>query len=136
MKIRVAEVPVRVALWKAFGTNPTPLPMTEVYTSLATGAIDAEENPLDTIYSAKLHEQQKYVTLTDHMREISLIMVNEKTWKALTPAQQKLIREAADRSSEMANKLVHEQSRAAPLSSRRPASKSTPSTSGRSWSGP
>jgi tripartite ATP-independent transporter DctP family solute receptor len=108
LKIRVAEVPVRVALWKALGTNPTPLPMTEVYTSLATGAIDAQENPLDTIYSAKLYEQQKYVTLTDHMREIILILVNEKAWKALTPAQQKLIREAADRSSEMANKLVHE----------------------------
>jgi len=107
LKIRVSEVPVRVALWKAFGTNPTPLPMTEVYTSLATGAIDAQENPLDTIYSFKLHEQQKYITLTDHMREISLIMVNEKAWNTLTPAQQKLIREAADRSSEMANKLVH-----------------------------
>ena len=108
LKIRVSEVPVRVALWKALGTNPTPLPMTEVYTSLATGAIDAQENPLDTIYSAKLHEQQKYITLTDHMREISLIMVNDKAWKTLSPAQQKLLRDAADKSSEMANKLVQE----------------------------
>lgn len=108
LKIRVPEVPVRVAFWKALGANPIPLPMNEVYTALATGVIHAQENPLDTIYAFKLYEQQKYITLTEHMREISLIVMNEQTWKSLSSAQKKIITDAAKKSAEMANKEVHQ----------------------------
>jgi len=108
LKIRVSEVPLRVALWRAFGTNPSPLPMGEVYTSLATGAIDAQENPLDTIFGFKLYEQQKYVILTDHMREICLIAINNQTWNSLSPEQQKILMNAGRKSVAYSNKLVQQ----------------------------
>jgi tripartite ATP-independent transporter DctP family solute receptor len=108
LKIRVSEVPLRVALWRALGTNPSPLPMGDVYTSLATGAIDAQENPLDTTFGFKLYEQQKYVILTDHMREICLIAINNKTWDALSPAHQKILMNAGRKSVAFSNKLVQQ----------------------------
>jgi tripartite ATP-independent transporter DctP family solute receptor len=106
LKIRVSEVPVRVALWRALGTSPSPLPMGDVYTSLATGAIDAQENPLDTIYGFKLYEQQKYVILTDHMREICLIAINKKTWDRLSPKYQKVLLKSGRESAVYSNRLV------------------------------
>jgi len=108
LKIRVSEVPLRVALWRALGTNPIALPMNEVYSSLATGIINAQENPLDTFYSAKIYEQQKYIILTEHMREVSCIVINEKVWKSLSPEHQKVILEAGQKSSDMANQLVYQ----------------------------
>jgi tripartite ATP-independent transporter DctP family solute receptor len=106
IKIRVSEVPLRVALWKALGTIPTPLPMGDVYTALATGTIDAQENPLDTIYSFNLFEQQKYIALTYHMREIQTVMINNKTWNSLTSSQKKILTAAINKSANMANKFV------------------------------
>jgi tripartite ATP-independent transporter DctP family solute receptor len=106
IKIRVSEVPIRIALWKAFGTIPTPLPMGDVYTALATGTIDAQENPLDTIHSASLYEQQKYVALTAHMRELQTLMINKDVWEGLTAAHKKILQDAASKSAEMANKSV------------------------------
>jgi tripartite ATP-independent transporter DctP family solute receptor len=106
IKIRVSEVPIRMALWRALGTIPTPLPMGDVYTALATGTIDAQENPLDTIHSASLYEQQKYVALTSHMREIQTLMINKDVWENLTESQREILGSAAAKSASMANKFV------------------------------
>lgn len=106
IKIRVSEVPVRVALWKSLGTIPTPLPMGDVYTALATGTIDSQENPLDTIYSFNLFEQQKYVALTEHMREIQMLMINSKILNGLSDSQKRILADAAKKSAELANKFV------------------------------
>jgi len=107
LSIRVSEVPIRMAYWEALGTNPTPIPWSEVYTSLATGVIDAEENPLDTIYSAKLYEQQKYVTLTGHMHEVIVILINNDKWESLSSEHQRILTEAGYRSSMYSSMLIN-----------------------------
>lgn len=107
LSIRVSEVPIRMAYWKALGTNPIPIAWSEVYTSLATGVIDAQENPLDSTYSAKLYEQQKYVTLTGHMHEIVVIMINNDKWESLSLEHQGILTEAGYRSSVYSNMLIN-----------------------------
>lgn len=66
MTIRVIESATPLALWSALGANPTPLAFTEVYTALQQGTVDAQENPLELIYSQKFYEQQKYIINTNH----------------------------------------------------------------------
>lgn len=66
MTIRVIEAPTPLALWGALGANPTPLAFTEVYTALQQGTVDAQENPLELIYSQKFYEQQDYIIATNH----------------------------------------------------------------------
>lgn len=66
MTIRVIEAPTPLALWSALGANPTPLAFTEVYTALQQGTVDAQENPLELIYSQKFYEQQDYIISTNH----------------------------------------------------------------------
>jgi tripartite ATP-independent transporter DctP family solute receptor len=106
LKIRVAEVPVRMALWKALGTIPTPIPMGDVYTALATGTIDAQENPIDIFYSFNLFEQQKYVALTNHIRGMITLMINKKSWDSLTVAQRKILNDAQRKSADKLNKYL------------------------------
>lgn len=76
MTIRVIESPTPLALWKALGANPTPLAFTEVYTALQQGTVDAEENPLELIYSQKFYEQQDYIVNTNHQIQPLFLVMN------------------------------------------------------------
>jgi tripartite ATP-independent transporter DctP family solute receptor len=106
MKMRVPSQPVSVALWKALGTIPTVIPGSDVYTALATGTVDGQENPLNGILTSKFYEQAKYIALTAHKREIVPTVINNKFWERLTAAQRKIIQNALDKSGKFTNKLV------------------------------
>jgi tripartite ATP-independent transporter DctP family solute receptor len=108
LKIRVPQSPVSVALWKALGSIPTVLPGNDVYTALATGTIDAQENPFESIYMSKFYEQVKYCALTAHKSELVVVVANNKWWKSLKTGQRKIIQDALDKSNELANKLALE----------------------------
>jgi tripartite ATP-independent transporter DctP family solute receptor len=108
LKIRVPENPIILALWKALGTVPTVIPTNDVYTALATGTVDAQENPFDSIWNWKYYEQAKYCALTAHGRETRMTVINDKYWKSLTAGQRKIIANAANKIAKMAMKDVKE----------------------------
>jgi tripartite ATP-independent transporter DctP family solute receptor len=108
LKIRTPETGIHLALWKSFGAIPTILPVADVYTALATGTVDAQENPFETIYSFKFFEQTKYCAMTAHMRCYALVAINAKFWNGLTKAQQKIIKDAAKKSTELMIKASYE----------------------------
>ena len=76
MTIRVIESATPMALWTALGANPTPLAFTEVYTALQQGTVDAQENPLELIYSQRFYEQQKYIVNTNHQIQPLFLSMN------------------------------------------------------------
>lgn len=106
LKIRVMNVPSSIDLWKSLGTNPTPMAFSEVYTSLATGVIDAQENPVDVIADNKFFEVQKYVTETAHIQANSMVVINEKFFTSLPADLQQAVRDAVDLSTEY-NTRIH-----------------------------
>jgi tripartite ATP-independent transporter DctP family solute receptor len=108
MKMRVSESALNLAFWKALGTVPTVIPAADTYTALATGTVDGQENPFDTIYTMKFYEQVKYCALTAHMRIFFIMLINNDCWNSLTKAQHKIIQDAADKSTKMVNKAALE----------------------------
>lgn len=109
LKIRVPEIPASIAAWKAMGATPTPMAFSEVYSSLQTGVIDAQENPIALIESAKLNEVQKYMINTKHVFGYVMLTMSDITYKKLSPEQQKAVEEAAKEATEYENKIVYEQ---------------------------
>ena len=95
LKIRVPEMPARLALWRAMGASPTPLAFPEVFTALQLGTIDGQENPVGLIYSSKFHEIVKYLALTNHIYGFMLLTIGEEFYKSLTPEQRKWVEESA-----------------------------------------
>ena len=65
LKIRTMSNRNHMAFWSALGANPTPLAWPELYFSLQSGIVDAEENAADSILSANFNEVQKYVAETN-----------------------------------------------------------------------
>jgi tripartite ATP-independent transporter DctP family solute receptor len=96
LKIRVMESPVPVAMIKGLGANPTPISITELYTSLQQGVIDGQENPPIVLTTYKLHEVQKYMTLNRHQLGTALVVMNETFYQKLPKAYQAAVDEAAD----------------------------------------
>ena len=65
------------------GASAVAINFSELYTSLQTGVIDGQENPLDTISTMKFHEVQKYLVVTEHGSMEDVFLVNPGWWKAL-----------------------------------------------------
>jgi tripartite ATP-independent transporter DctP family solute receptor len=108
LKVRVPENGMYLALWKALGAVPTSIPGPDTYTALATGTVDAAENPFPDIYSWKYHEQIKYCALTGHIMPIYALQINNKCWNTLTSKQRKILTKAAAKSSEYSETLRKE----------------------------
>ena len=97
IKLRVPEIPTWVAMAKAMGANPTPIPAGEMYTALQTGVIDAIEVPADYIVSAKIYEVAGFATRTHHIFTEVSMMASSKKMATLPPNVQKVIRDEAVR---------------------------------------
>ena len=83
-------------LGSALGASPTPLAFSEVYTSLSSGAIDGQDNPLPTVVDQKFYEVTKQIALTSHLADLNYIAFSKETWDGLTADQQLTVQRAAD----------------------------------------
>ncbi|PYE25756.1 tripartite ATP-independent transporter DctP family solute receptor [Rhizobium sp. PP-CC-3A-592] len=95
MKIRVQQSDLWIAMMQAFGANPTPMPMGEVYSSLETGVVDGAENNWPSYESARHFEVAKNYTLTEHSLNPEILVISKISWDKLTPEDQTLLRQAA-----------------------------------------
>ncbi|HEX4329726.1 MAG TPA: TRAP transporter substrate-binding protein [Burkholderiales bacterium] len=85
LKIRVPVSPLSISMFKGLGASPTSLQFSEVYSSLQTKIVDAQENPLAIIQAAKLYEVQKYCSLTNHIWDGFWFIGNGRAWNKLPP---------------------------------------------------
>jgi tripartite ATP-independent transporter DctP family solute receptor len=103
LKLRVPGA----AAYKLFGqsmqTQVTPVPFSKVYDALKSGEVEAQENPLSTIYAKKFYEVQKFVYLTAHIHDLVTITIAQSSWKGLTPGDQKMIEGAIKKAASWAN---------------------------------
>ena len=95
IKLRMPGTKEWLFLGQALGATATPLAFGEVYLGLKTGTIDAQDNPLPTVRAAKFHEVTRQLVLTGHLVDGLFLVVSNKVWKSLTPAQQQRMRQAA-----------------------------------------
>jgi tripartite ATP-independent transporter DctP family solute receptor len=77
VKIRCLPTKVHVDFFKALGAAPTPMGWTELYQGLQQGVVDAQENPPAMVYMGKLHEVQKFYSLTAHVNEPGCVLMSK-----------------------------------------------------------
>ncbi len=99
---------IHMDIWTAAGAAPAYIPMSEIYTSLATGVVDAAHTNYGTLYGLKAHELTDYYTtpampmgagsphviaqslldeLPDDLAQIIILSGRESTLWATTMAQ-------------------------------------------------
>jgi tripartite ATP-independent transporter DctP family solute receptor len=95
VKLRMPGSKEWLFLGEALGATATPLAFGEVYLGLKTGTIDGQDNPLPTVRAAKFYEVTKQLVMTSHLVDGIFIAISNKSWSAMTPAQQQKVRAAA-----------------------------------------
>ena len=95
IKIRVMNNQNHIQYWSELGANPTPMDFSEVYTSLEQHTLDAQENPIDLIYTAKFFECQDYVIETNHLVHLLEMIGSKKTMDSLPDDIRAIVEEAA-----------------------------------------
>jgi TRAP-type transport system periplasmic protein len=95
VKLRVMQNPVFLETFNSAGANAVPLPFSELFTALETGAVDGQENPYSTILSSKFNEVQKYLTVSNHVYSPWVILASKKWWDGLSADEKKILTDAA-----------------------------------------
>jgi C4-dicarboxylate-binding protein DctP len=83
LKMRIQSSNVLDAEIRALGGLPQKMAFSEVYQGLQTGVVDGTENPPSNFYTQKMHEVQKFLTLTDHGVIEYAVIVNKPFWDGL-----------------------------------------------------
>jgi tripartite ATP-independent transporter DctP family solute receptor len=103
IKLRTPKGRWRVKMFQAYGANPTPMPLSEVFVALQTGVMDGQENPLSMISSTKFQEVQTYLSLTEHVYTPAYLLAGTKTWEKLPEN----IRETLQATARETQEFVH-----------------------------
>jgi len=83
LKFRIQSSKVLEAQFRALGAIPQVMAFSEVYQALQTGVVDGQENTPSNMYTQKMHEVQKFTTLTNHGYIGYVVAVNKKFWDGL-----------------------------------------------------
>jgi TRAP-type C4-dicarboxylate transport system substrate-binding protein len=107
IKIRVVGSPMYGEIMSGMGANPTFMSWADAQPALASGAVDAQENPLEVFLAAKIHTLgQKHVTKWNYSNDILLFAIAAPVWSSWNADDQKIVREAARDASRQQIALV------------------------------
>ena len=109
LKIRIPPVAVNKNTMEALGATAVPIAFAELYMALSTKTVDAQENPVSTIWSAKFHEVQKFVALTRHIYVMMMFAANTNVWNRLTPEQRRILTEEGLAAAAEARKIASDE---------------------------
>lgn len=108
LKIRTPpELPTQAAM-EALGAVVATINFNELQMALKQGTVDGQENPIAVIYSNKLYETQKYLTMTGHNYNTMVHVISKKVWSKLTPEQQKIMKEESRKAGDWMKKTMRD----------------------------
>ncbi len=106
LKIRTPpELPTQAAM-EALGAIVATINFNELQMALKTGVVDGQENPIAVIYSNKIYETQKYLTMTGHNYNTMVHVISKKVWDRLTAEQQAILKEESKKAGDWMRKTV------------------------------
>ena len=105
-RLRIPEITPWVTIWQEVGALPSPIAWPEVYTSLQTGVIEMQENPVDLIYAGRLYEVQDFVNKTEHVYSFFHWLMNNDFYDDLSEEDRVLIQGAIDEAIVWGDELV------------------------------
>ena len=106
--IREPQVPLFIATGEALGSEAIPMAFSEVYQAFQQGVIDGQHNPPANIWNYKIHEVQKYLSVTNHMTGPDPLLVNKEWYDSMPEDLQQLFDEVAVEALALSDKLARQ----------------------------
>jgi C4-dicarboxylate-binding protein DctP len=108
-KLRIQSSKVLEEQIRSVGALPQVMAFSEVYQALQTGVVDGTENPISNLFTQKMHEVQKHLTLTEHGYLGYAVIVNKKFWEGLPADVRSQLEVAMKEATAYANKIAKEE---------------------------
>ncbi|MET0961746.1 MAG: TRAP transporter substrate-binding protein [Noviherbaspirillum sp.] len=112
-KMRIQSSKVLDAQFRTLGANPQVMAFSEVYQALQTGVVDGTENTTSNIYTQKMHEVQKHMTVSDHGYIGYAVIVNKKFWDGLPADVRGQLETAMKDATKYTNAIAEQENKAA-----------------------
>ena len=109
LKMRIQASKVLDEQMRVLGANPQVMAFSEVYQALQTGVVDGAENPPSNLYTQKMHEVQKHLTVTNHGYIGYAVIVNKKFWDKLPADVRTQLESAMGEASKYANTIAQQE---------------------------
>jgi C4-dicarboxylate-binding protein DctP len=108
-KMRIQSSKVLDAQFRALGAIPQVMSFSEVYQALQTGVVDGTENTPSNVFTQKMHEVQKYLTVSEHGYIGYAVIVNAKFWNGLPPDLRTLLEGVMRDATRYANAIARQE---------------------------
>lgn len=95
MKVRVPGIRMYIEIFRLLGADPSSMNFGELFTALAQGTMDGQENPLSVIHSARLYEVQSHLTLWNYSYDPIILCANARLWEDFTDEERTLFSSCA-----------------------------------------
>jgi tripartite ATP-independent transporter DctP family solute receptor len=105
MRLRIPPIDMFRAMFEQLGVKVVPLGLNDVYMALSKGQVEGQDNGFDLSLSFRFHEVSKFYSATDHVYDVAAWYISERRWRTLNPAQQELLRRAAQAGGKVASDL-------------------------------
>jgi len=106
LKMRIQSSNVLDAQMRSVGSIPQKMAFSEVYQALQTGVVDGTENPPSNLYTQKMHEVQKHVSVTNHGYLGYAVITNKKFWDGLPADVRGQLEQAMKEATKYANDIA------------------------------
>ena len=105
-KLRIQSSKVLEEQIRSLGGLPQVMAFSEVYQALQTGVVDGTENPISNLYTQKMYEVQKHLTITEHGYLGYAVIVNKKFWDGLPADVRAQLEDAMEQATRYANQIA------------------------------
>ncbi|WP_296507686.1 TRAP transporter substrate-binding protein [Rhodoferax sp.] len=107
---RIRVFPNDMIKWimESIGYEPVVLPITNVYSAIQSGAVDGQENPVDTIRSMRFYEVAPNIVLTQHVYSPIPFVMSETLWQRLSAADRQRFMKAGQEASNLSRTLTRD----------------------------
>jgi C4-dicarboxylate-binding protein DctP len=109
LRMRIQASNVLESQMRALGALPEAMAFSEVYQALQSGVVDGTENPHSNLYTQKMYEVQKHLTLTDHGYLGYVVITNRKFWDGLPAGVRGQLEQAMKEATAYENRIAQEE---------------------------
>ncbi|MCQ9617896.1 TRAP transporter substrate-binding protein [Paenalcaligenes niemegkensis] len=94
LRVRLQPNEVHLQTFRALGSNPVSMDVSELYSALQQKVLDAQENPYSTIDSRRFNEVQGHLSDSSHFYDLLVVMANKRRYERLSPEHQEIVKTA------------------------------------------
>jgi tripartite ATP-independent transporter DctP family solute receptor len=91
LKLRTLDNALHQQVFRALGFEPVTIDVKDMPAAIASGAVDAQENPLTNTLNFGLHRTHRHISMTSHFFGVALVLVNRANFEGWSAGARQLL---------------------------------------------